>query len=99
MKNYYTVLGLAHNATVEQVRTRFRELARLQGYEPLSENPVFSFDFAAPVAKSIVSGSFAGRSAIGDTTLEVDPTGSSREATTTGSSGSSSRRSRSTTPR
>lgn len=30
MKNYYTVLGLAHNSTVEQVRTRFRELARLQ---------------------------------------------------------------------
>lgn len=30
MKNYYTVLGLAQNATVEQVRTRFRELARLQ---------------------------------------------------------------------
>jgi len=25
-----------------------RELARLQGFEPLSENPVFSFDFAVP---------------------------------------------------
>lgn len=25
-----------------------RELARLQGFEPLSENPVFSFDFATP---------------------------------------------------
>jgi sulfur-oxidizing protein SoxY len=25
-----------------------RELARLQGYEPLAENPVFSFDFAVP---------------------------------------------------
>lgn len=25
-----------------------RELARLHGYEPLSENPVFSFDFPQP---------------------------------------------------
>ncbi|MBL8341458.1 MAG: quinoprotein dehydrogenase-associated SoxYZ-like carrier [Rubrivivax sp.] len=25
-----------------------RELARLQGFEPLAENPVFSFDFAVP---------------------------------------------------
>ncbi len=25
-----------------------RELARLQGFEPLSENPVFSFDFTSP---------------------------------------------------
>ena len=25
-----------------------RELARLQTFEPVSENPVFSFDFATP---------------------------------------------------
>lgn len=30
-----------------------RELARLQGFEPLSENPVFSFDFAAPPAGGV----------------------------------------------
>lgn len=30
-----------------------RELARLQAFEPVSENPVFSFDFAAPPAGGV----------------------------------------------
>jgi sulfur-oxidizing protein SoxY len=30
-----------------------RELARLQAYEPVSENPVFSFDFAQPPAGGV----------------------------------------------
>ena len=30
-----------------------RELARLQAFEPVSENPVFSFDFAQPPAGGV----------------------------------------------
>ena len=30
-----------------------RELARLQAFEPVSENPVFSFDFARPPAGGV----------------------------------------------